>query len=157
MRLLVFSFLAGALAFASQPADVCSKGTPPDKKTDEPVGVSDHKKFQGAWRPISAEKRGKKATDEEIAGLEFKFEGDKVHVTSKGRTEPEAAFKLDPAKNPKEIDITPNEKTFILGIYKFDGDRLTLRFGKGMAARPAALDGDIGVDEMRLILERKPK
>ena len=89
---------------------------------------SDKDLLQGPWRVIAADIAGKKVSAEELRELQkdpMVFRGDKLV----GRYE--ATFKLDPSKNPKEIDVTPStkpgmEKMVFRGIYRLDGDELTL-------------------------------
>jgi uncharacterized protein (TIGR03067 family) len=90
---------------------------------------SDKELLQGTWKIVSAEIGGKKPDDEEWAKMQsqpFVFKGDKLLAKY------DADFKLDPAKNPKHIDIVPLDgpegekgKTF-RGLYRLDGDQLTI-------------------------------
>jgi RNA polymerase sigma factor (sigma-70 family) len=92
-------------------------------------GKSDKQLLQGKWRIVSAEMAGKKAADDELRRMQenpIEFKGDTVLARHK------ADYKIDPTKNPKELDITPQEgpenekgKTFRC-IYRLKGDELTL-------------------------------
>jgi uncharacterized protein (TIGR03067 family) len=89
---------------------------------------SDKDLLQGPWRVTAAVIAGKKVSAEELMELQkdpMVFRGDKLV----GRYE--STFKLDPSKNPKEIDVTPStkpgtEKMIFRGIYRLEGDELTL-------------------------------
>ena len=68
------------------------------------------KKLKGEWQVIEAEARGKKVAkdDAEVKNMRFVIEGDGITVPDPtgGGAERKKTFKLDPAKTPKEIDIT---------------------------------------------------
>ncbi len=97
------------------------------------------KKFQGTWVFIYAEKAGEK---QDVGDRQLKFDGETFSYADLGRdVEDKGTFKLDPSKNPKEIDIrfrdrNNNEKT-VLGIYTWDGENLKLCLGEpGGGTRP---------------------
>jgi RNA polymerase sigma factor (sigma-70 family) len=93
------------------------------------TGKSDKELLQGRWQVVSAKVGGKEADADELAQMKSKpleFKGDKV------LSRHEAEYKIDPAKDPRTIDVTPLEgppaekgKTF-RGFYKLEGDKLTL-------------------------------
>jgi uncharacterized protein (TIGR03067 family) len=91
-----------------------------------PGDGSDKDRIQGTWRVESATIAGKNASAEELKELQkdpMVFRGDKLV----GRYE--ATFKLDPDKKPKEIDVTARtgkQQMTFRGIYRLDGDELTL-------------------------------
>jgi RNA polymerase sigma factor (sigma-70 family) len=97
------------------------------------------KKFQGTWVDIYAEKAGKK--QEEVGEHELKFDGETFSVADHGQVQEKGTFKLDPSKNPKEIDLrirdrNDEEKTG-LGIYTWDGENLKFCWGEpGDEKRP---------------------
>jgi RNA polymerase sigma factor (sigma-70 family) len=97
------------------------------------------KKFQGTWVDIYAEKAGKK--QEPVGDHQVKFDGETFRVADHGQVQEKGTIKLDPSKNPKEIDLrfrdkNDEEKT-VLGIYTWDGENLKLCWGEpGGEARP---------------------
>ena len=91
--------------------------------------------LEGTWTVVSVEHDGKAAQ-----GTDLK-KGDKLVVKGDGYRfdaayKEEGTFKVDAAKTPATIDLTDSRKQASHGIYKLDGNRLTLCFWPG--ERPAA-------------------
>jgi uncharacterized protein (TIGR03067 family) len=85
------------------------------------------KSLQGTWVMTSREVGGKKTEGEKLEGSQWTFEGDKIKVQYQGKDAPELAYELDLSKDPKSIDMTSSQtKMKGLGIYKLDGDSLTV-------------------------------
>jgi RNA polymerase sigma factor (sigma-70 family) len=88
----------------------------------------DKDKLQGEWKVTSVKIGGREPDDKDhILKSPWVFKGDKLTF------EPfEAEFKLDPSKDPRQIDVTiqkgPDAEKGMtaLGIYKLDGDKLTI-------------------------------
>jgi uncharacterized protein (TIGR03067 family) len=83
-------------------------------------------KLKGDWTVASLHADGKDAKEEEAT---FTFAGDKLTVAFKDSKQ-SATYTIDPAAQPKTIDIVPEEgpekgKT-IKGIYTFDDDGLKI-------------------------------
>ena len=121
------------------------------------------KKLQGEWQVIEVEARGKKATkdDAEVKGMQFVIRDNELVARANGRDEREKTFKVDPAKAPKEIDVTSldgqEKDTTAACIYKLEKDRLTIcmpYFTKDPSKRPTEFKagGDDGL--MLITLER---
>ena len=97
------------------------------------------KKFKGTWVDIYAEKAGKK--QEQVGDHELKFDGEAFSVADHGQVQEKGTIKLDPSKDPKEIDLrlrdrNDEEKT-ALGIYAWDGENLKFCWGEpGGGTRP---------------------
>jgi uncharacterized protein (TIGR03067 family) len=118
---------------------------------------SDKELLQGAWKIVSADMGGKKADDDELARMQEKpmvFKGDKLISRY------ESDFKLDPTKDPKEIDVVPLDgpetekgKTF-RGIYRLEGDQLTICTGLPDGVRPKGFTPQAGDPEFVLLLKR---
>jgi RNA polymerase sigma factor (sigma-70 family) len=97
------------------------------------------KKFQGTWVDVYAEKAGKK--QEPVGDHQLKFDGETFSVADHGRVEEKGTIKLNPSKNPMEIDLRfrggNNEEKTVLGIYTWDGENLKLCWGEpGGGTRP---------------------
>jgi uncharacterized protein (TIGR03067 family) len=96
------------------------------------------KKFQGTWVDVYAEKAGKQL---QVGDHQLKFDGETFSVADHGRVEEKGTIKLNPSKNPMEIDLrfqggNKGEQT-VLGIYTWDGENLKLCWGEpGGGTRP---------------------
>jgi uncharacterized protein (TIGR03067 family) len=101
-----------------------------------PGGKSDLDAIQGVWRLVGGETQGKALTKEKMQALAqgapelyLTFNGE---IARSNTSEPPAKFKLDPAKKPKEINLTstgPQGQTMELkGIYELAGDDLKICF-----------------------------
>jgi uncharacterized protein (TIGR03067 family) len=117
---------------AEKPADGPGGGAPKpaargadkgaDKKTDKD-------KIQGTWTLVSEESGGKRPEKEKLKKVQWVFEGDKYKVA--GGKAAWGRFKLDPGQDPKTIDLTDPKGREGLGIYKLEGDTLTVSHAKG--------------------------
>ena len=83
--------------------------------------------------------KGEKLPEEVVKGGKLTFAGDK-HTVKVGKDTIIGTQKLDPTKNPKEIDATDTEGPFkgktTQGIYKLDGDMFTVCFAPPGKDRP---------------------
>ena len=83
--------------------------------------------LQGSWLPSAAELGGKPYPDEIRKTIKLVVQGDRYTVTV-GEAVDQGTIKLNPAANPKEMDITgtvgPNKGKTIPAIYERDGDTL---------------------------------
>ena len=99
---------------------------------DDPKVKAELKKFQGTWVVIYGEKAGEE--QEQVGDHQLKFDGETFSLSVHGHVEDKGTFKLDPSKNPKEIDIRlrdrNNDEKTVLGIYTWDGENLKLCLGK---------------------------
>lgn len=103
-----------------------------DDKKDEKKDDKD--RLQGEWVVTSIELNGKEGKGGKDRKLVVK--GDEWTPPTGGKLK--FKFKLDTAKNPKQLDLTADvngtEQTWP-GIYKFDGDTFTF-------CRPSSLGGE---------------
>ncbi|HUT09094.1 MAG TPA: TIGR03067 domain-containing protein [Thermoguttaceae bacterium] len=125
-----------------------------DKK-DEKAEL-DKANLQGTWELIGAEMGGQKS--EEPLGAKLTFTGNKVIAKDKdGKVRQESTFKLDPTKNPKQMDVivTRNEKTEVQeAIYSLDGDTLKVCGAEAGKPRPTKFKTKESGDAMLLVLKR---
>ena len=99
------------------------------------------KKFQGTWVDVYAEKAGKK--QEPVGDHLLKFDGESFSVADHDHVEEKGTIKLNPSKNPMEIDLRfrhgDDEEKVVLGIYTWDGENLKLCWGEpGGGTRPTS-------------------
>jgi len=123
--------LCVALALNSAPARVFAG----DNSLDE--------ELVGEWDLISFEKDGKKVPEKDFKGIRVRFTSSPrtVTVTKGEKTLAEGTVEVDPAKQPQTINVTITSegakkgKTSV-GIYRVDGDSLTLCFDDTGKMRP---------------------
>jgi len=97
--------------------------------------------LKGTWTAVSAERDGKKLTDEQLKGVTLVYDGaGRASVKKADQLLFDGTIKIDPAKKPKTLDATQTSegenkgKTF-LGIYEIEGDTLRI-----CSAEPAGKD-----------------
>jgi uncharacterized protein (TIGR03067 family) len=129
-------------------------------------GDGDRVGLIGTWYVVTLEMNGKRLPREAIKDLRFVFSADRI-VRRKGRTiETEAAYRLDPSKAPKWLDMADPEgkhQATVPVIYSLEGVRLKLCFradyktlveAKKPVPRPERFDGGEGSGQVLLVLER---
>ncbi len=101
-------------------------------------------KLQGSWQAVEIEANGEKSPEEQAKELKIVFKGDEVWTVKPEGESPKNKFKLDSAKKPRTIDVTPldgpNKGKLMAGIYELKKGRLTLCvniFSEDTAKRPA--------------------
>ena len=142
------SFMLGLALAVAAPA-------PKDAKKDPPSPV-------GTWVGVKAVAGGKEMPVPD-GGIEFTLTADgKFQVREGPREKPEAGtYKTDAKMDPAEIDIMPpdgKDEPTILGIYKIEGDVMTLCFGrgkKGEGQRPTKFESPEGAEVMLMTMKRK--
>jgi uncharacterized protein (TIGR03067 family) len=124
------SLLVFALACNSRPSSTVSKADPAE--------------IYGTWVEVSGKFLGKSFPERSAGRMRLTFTEDKIiweFVVPPEETWKswEGAYRLDPSHEPKEIDLTPpnNRTDFRPGIYKIEGDTLTILFG---SERPKDFD-----------------
>ena len=111
----------------------------------------------GEWAAESLVKGGKPAKVHEGTGLTF-GPGGKVLLSERGK-DVEATYTSDAKKAPPHLDIVVpggGAGPTLTGIYKRDGDTLTLAFGPD-GERPAKFESADGSKVMLMVLKRKKK
>jgi uncharacterized protein (TIGR03067 family) len=95
-------------------------------------------KFQGQWVGVSREVRGKKMPDDAAMQYKLTIQGNRWTVKVGDDPENESEFQIDPSKNVKTIELISkaDKKPTMHGIYKLEGDTLTLCLTKASLERP---------------------
>ena len=108
--------------------------TPTSAPTSE-AAKADLKILQGTWRVLKAENKGVDVM-EKLSYEQFTVEGNTMRVVRNGE-ERKSQFELDPAHDPKWINITTPRGDKIEGIYELKGDSWRTASSR---ARPAGFD-----------------
>jgi RNA polymerase sigma-70 factor (ECF subfamily) len=118
-----------AFTVATAVTVVCARQVLADKPAAEEKDQKDEEKILGVWTSESAEEGGQKAPEGafKLAKLTFAAEG-KIKVTQPDGTETDGTYKLDAAKKPKEFTYARANGASVTGIYKLEGDTLTICF-----------------------------
>jgi len=119
-------------------------------------------KLQGTWKCVMLEEKGESKADTE--DLRIVFDGDNFSVKRGDETMIKGTFKLDPSKNPKEVDLEVQGgikaegdigKT-AQGIYILKGDELKLCvLHPGGTDRPSEFSAPAGSERMFITLKRE--
>jgi uncharacterized protein (TIGR03067 family) len=118
----------------------------------------DEDKLQGTWVLESEERDGaKQDIGVKTPRVTFTNAGQGKVEDRKSGMSVEITYQLDAAKDPKHIDVTVNDKK-VKGIYKIDGDTLTVCVGADDSdERPTAFATQAGDQRKLLILKREKK
>jgi uncharacterized protein (TIGR03067 family) len=114
---------------------------------------SDQEKMQGKWKIVHCEQSGQVTTV--LADVEDTIDGAKW-LRPKRRTD-EYRLKLDPAKNPKWVDLSADRlgDQTLKGIYLLDGDKLTICYAYDPdSPRPTEFKTMPGAIVYKYVLER---
>jgi uncharacterized protein (TIGR03067 family) len=124
----------------------------------------DAKLVQGTWELIYQESRGGKLPDEEAAAMfdgKALFKGNRIRYTVQlPHFDFEFAYKLDPTRTPKTIDLTLTDVDdqkgigrIFRGIYQLDKDSLKICYSTGK--RPTGFGVSAKSTAILIVLERK--
>jgi uncharacterized protein (TIGR03067 family) len=110
-----------------------------DSKED--ASKKDVAAMQGDWACDRMERDGQKFPDEAAQAYFRTVKGNAYTVSRFKKAVGKGTFTLDATKSPKQIDITladgPAKGKTVLGIYKIDGDTLTICNAGPGGKRPA--------------------
>jgi RNA polymerase sigma factor (sigma-70 family) len=138
---------------------VWARQAPADKPTAaREVAVKDQEKILGTWAYVSVEANGKKVPEAvKDARLTFAAESKFTAINRKGE-KMGGTYKLDPARKPKQITTTNDKGKTHLGIYKLEGDTLTICIHQEDGAdRPTEFATKKGTKIVLVVLEREKK
>jgi uncharacterized protein (TIGR03067 family) len=131
----------------------------PQKK--DPV-KEEMKKLQGTWILTALTTDGNATAN--VAEWDFKLtiKGNKYTVRVRGRTTLEGTIKINPTRKPKVFEEThttgPKKGQASVGIYKLEGDRLTLCLPEtGKDNRPTEFVSKSGTQHELTVFKRDKK
>jgi len=96
----------------------------------DPKQNSDQYLIEGTWLIVGLEAGGKAEPEQNYRGNTFAISKDKATLREGKHPPIEFTWAIDPTKTPKAIDLTAKHVS-LRGIYKFEGDELTLCLGIG--------------------------
>jgi uncharacterized protein (TIGR03067 family) len=96
---------------------------------------------------------GRELDKDELVGQQFTLEvkGDSFAFSDHKKRTRQATAKLDASKKPREIDLVAGKGKAFLGIYKLEGDTLTLCIGD-QKQRPSELPSDFKAKEGQVLI-----
>jgi RNA polymerase sigma factor (sigma-70 family) len=126
---------------------------------DETARVeAEKKKLQGSWEILTAEESGKKP-DDDTSAVRLKIEGDSFALVNGETIMAKGPFKLDPSKEPMEMDIAFQEGKMAgktgLAIYAWDGANLKFCGREDRHGRPTDFTTTPGDERLLLLLKRQ--
>jgi uncharacterized protein (TIGR03067 family) len=124
--------------------------TPPVAATTGPF-VGDEQRLQGSWKVIHNELM--RTQTPQMLGRVHIYFGRRFRLdTDKGSEE----FRIDEKSEPKRIDFDDGHNSLIQGIYKLEGDQLTICTGAPGDPRPTSFATSLWNKSILTILVRVP-
>jgi uncharacterized protein (TIGR03067 family) len=144
--------LAVAIAIAAS----CTQA--PEAAPDLKAELARH---QGVWRCASLRRDGKEADQAVVRPITRSVDGDRVVWRRDGKSFSASTIVLDPGADPKTIDVHadggPGRDKVVRGVYKIEGDRLTLCTADPDEPRPDAFRAEAGDRWTLMVFEREEK
>jgi uncharacterized protein (TIGR03067 family) len=137
-------------------------GTAAAGDAKEEAVKKDRKKYEGTWQAVSLTADGNEASEEDVKKITVVNEADgKWAVQVEGKFVARGTSKIDPTKEPKEIDLTTTEgegegKT-ARGIYEVGEDDRKVCFAPPGKERPAEFASRLGTGNIFVVFKRVKK
>ncbi len=118
-------------------------------------------KMEGSWQVLSLVVDGDNllARDDGKTPTVITIKGDTMTTAGQEKKPVEAALKVDPGKEPREIDVTftagPNKGDTLKGVYKLEGDALTICHGGLGGDRPTDFESKPGSGKSLVVCKRQ--
>ena len=139
---LLMAIAAGLLVAADAPKDDPAK--------------ADLDKLQGPWNLVAAVRDGKEVPEGQVRRTTIVFTVDRFvfPMESGDATSKRGVIRVDPTKEPKEMDATSPEGEVSPGIYQVEGDDYKVCFAPPGRARPRKLTSEPGSGHLLQIWRR---
>jgi uncharacterized protein (TIGR03067 family) len=118
-------------------------------------------RHQGTWQCTSSEAGGIKAPFEMVISIQRVVKGDHVEWKRDGKNFAGTTVEFDPTTKPKTIDVIPDggnaKGKRVLGIYKLEGDDLTICMAGVDQDRPKEFDASKGSKRTLMTFKREKR
>ena len=126
---------------------------------DEPKKQDDAEKMKGNWSIVTMKMNGQSAPEGFIKSFRCRFDEKTYNNTIANEVVEEGSYTIDASKTPKTIDFDikkgHDEGKKQLGIYKIEGDKLTLVLTEpGSTTRPKTFKAEAGNSLVEVILQQ---
>jgi uncharacterized protein (TIGR03067 family) len=115
---------------------------------DDKAAREELERHQGTWRASTSVYEGQEAPAEVVRSITRTVEKDHVVWKRDGKSFAGTRIELDPSRDPKAIDVIPDggqdRGERVLGIYKLEGDRLTICMAAPGQPRPKEFKAEKG-------------
>ena len=119
----------------------------------------EHMKLNGTWVIESVTRDPREQKPDEGKGIRCVIKDEKVVVKLPGEaiSSGELVIKIDPTRNPKTMDLSPNgEKETVRAVYELAGDTLRVCWGSDNGKeRPAEFASTPGSGHTLVVLKRE--
>jgi uncharacterized protein (TIGR03067 family) len=116
-----------------------------------PSVESELAKFHGDWRALSINVNGKQSSPAVVREYLNRYEGTKYTNLRNGKVFSKGSFSINPTKSPAWFDMAEDTNITVYGIYRFDGDKLTICMHEKQ--RPTTFEPPPGRGYFLLVLE----
>jgi uncharacterized protein (TIGR03067 family) len=125
----------------------------------DPDVKAEQARHQGVWRSVSFRRDGEETDPAVVRSITRTVDGDRVVWRRDGKSFSASTFVLDPKADPKTIDLHadggPGRDKVVRGVYKLEGDRLTLCTADPDEPRPDAFRAEPGDRWTLMVFDRE--
>jgi uncharacterized protein (TIGR03067 family) len=130
-------------------------------RADDASQTAELKRHQGEWLVVSFERDGRETSKDITDTIVRVVENDHVVWKREGKSFAGTSMVLDPKSEPHSIDLIPDggqaRDKRVLGIYKLQGDTLTICVADADRPRPSAFSAPKESGHTLQTFRRKPK